>query len=56
MPRRPGGDAKSWKRVGLTLLNLAAFFVPGWGELLLAKMLQKRCRRSEGVVRLEQGA
>ncbi|MFF7109530.1 NEL-type E3 ubiquitin ligase domain-containing protein [Pseudomonas sichuanensis] len=56
-------DAAAFRRrreeleeVGLTLLNLAAFFVPGVGELLLAKMLQETLSQVyEGVVDWSKG-
>jgi hypothetical protein len=44
------------EEVGLTLLNLAAFFVPGVGELLLAKMLQETLSQVyEGVADWSKG-
>ncbi|MEN5238856.1 NEL-type E3 ubiquitin ligase domain-containing protein [Pseudomonas sp. TWI923] len=44
------------EEVGLTLLNLAAFFVPGVGELLLAKMLQETLTQVyEGVADWSKG-
>ncbi|MEN8638329.1 NEL-type E3 ubiquitin ligase domain-containing protein [Pseudomonas sichuanensis] len=56
-------DAKASRRrreqlqeVGLTLLNLAALFVPGVGELLLAKMLQETLSQVyEGFVDWQRG-